>query len=62
MPGVIRQAARYGVAQRIVDLCTFDITQHPWRCGGLFDAIITDPPCTSSRSTSPLASMKRPGL
>lgn len=45
-PGVIRAAAQYGVAQRIVDLCTFDVTRHPWRCGGLFDAIITDPPCT----------------
>ncbi|KAG9316557.1 tRNA guanosine-2'-O-methyltransferase [Chiua virens] len=43
-PGVVRQAARYGVAQRIMDLCTFDVTHHPWRCGGLFDAIITDPP------------------
>jgi len=28
----------------VVDLCTFDITRNPWRCGGLFDAIITDPP------------------
>ncbi|KAH8982687.1 hypothetical protein EDB92DRAFT_1819775 [Lactarius akahatsu] len=27
-----------------LDLCTFDITRNPWRCGGLFDAIITDPP------------------
>jgi len=32
------------VAQRIVDLCTFDVTRNPWRCGELFDAIITDPP------------------
>jgi len=46
-PGIIRAAAQYGVAQRIIDLCTFDVTRHPWRCGGLFDAIITDPPCTS---------------
>lgn len=22
-----------------------DVTQHPWRSGDLFDAIITDPPC-----------------
>ncbi|KAF8554733.1 tRNA guanosine-2'-O-methyltransferase [Imleria badia] len=43
-PGIIRAAAQYGVAQRIIDLCTFDVTRHPWRCGGLFDAIITDPP------------------
>ena len=44
-PGIIRAAAQYGVARRIVDLCTFDVTRNPWRCGGLFDAIITDPPC-----------------
>lgn len=44
-PGVYRAATQYGVAQRIIDLCTFDITNHPWRCGGVFDAIITDPPC-----------------
>ncbi|THU96445.1 hypothetical protein K435DRAFT_819440 [Dendrothele bispora CBS 962.96] len=25
-------------------LLTFDITHNPWRCGGLFDAIVTDPP------------------
>ncbi len=30
-----------------MDLSTFDVTQNPWRCGELFDAIITDPPCTS---------------
>ncbi|KAK0485728.1 tRNA guanosine-2'-O-methyltransferase [Armillaria novae-zelandiae] len=43
-PGIIRAATQYGVATRIIDLCTFDITQNPWRCGDLFDAIITDPP------------------
>ncbi|KAH9993243.1 tRNA guanosine-2'-O-methyltransferase [Russula vinacea] len=43
-PGIMRAAAQYGVRQRILDLCTFDITRNPWRCGGLFDAIITDPP------------------
>jgi len=43
-PGIIRAAAQYGVAHRIVDLCTFDVTHNPWRCGELFDAIITDPP------------------
>ncbi|KAH7921404.1 tRNA guanosine-2'-O-methyltransferase [Leucogyrophana mollusca] len=42
--GIIRAATQYGVADKIVDLCTFDITHNPWRCGGLFDAIITDPP------------------
>lgn len=44
-PGIKRAAAQYGVEQRIVDLCTFDVTQNPWRCGELFDAIVTDPPC-----------------
>ena len=44
-PGVIRAATQYNTACRIVDLCTFDVTRHPWRCGGLFDAIVTDPPC-----------------
>ncbi|KAI0335002.1 tRNA guanosine-2'-O-methyltransferase [Cubamyces sp. BRFM 1775] len=43
-PGIIRAAAQYGIANRIMDLCTFDVTQNPWRCGGLFDAIVTDPP------------------
>lgn len=41
----MRAAAQYGVRERILDLCTFDITRNPWRCGGLFDAIVTDPPC-----------------
>ncbi|PFH46176.1 hypothetical protein AMATHDRAFT_77781 [Amanita thiersii Skay4041] len=43
-PGVIRAAKQYGVSQRIIDLCTFDVTHNPWRCGSLFDAIVTDPP------------------
>ncbi|KAJ3570013.1 hypothetical protein NP233_g4681 [Leucocoprinus birnbaumii] len=43
-PGVIRAATQYGVASRIIDLCTFDVTHNPWRCGELFDAIVTDPP------------------
>ncbi|KAI9510945.1 tRNA guanosine-2'-O-methyltransferase [Russula earlei] len=43
-PGIMGAAAQYGVRRRILDLCTFDITRNPWRCGGLFDAIITDPP------------------
>ena len=45
-PGIIRSANQYGVASRIVDLITMDVTQHPWRSGDLFDAIVTDPPCT----------------
>ena len=44
-PGVIRAATQYGTASRIVDLATFDVTHNPWRCGELFDAIVTDPPC-----------------
>ena len=44
-PGIIRASGQYGVDKRIVDLCTFDVTRNPWRCGGFFDAIITDPPC-----------------
>jgi len=43
-PGIMRSAAQYGTKSRIADLATFDMTQHPWRRGGLFDAIITDPP------------------
>ncbi|KAJ7045462.1 S-adenosyl-L-methionine-dependent methyltransferase [Mycena alexandri] len=43
-PGVLRAAKQYGVADRIVDLCTFDVTRNPWRCGDLFDTIVTDPP------------------
>ncbi|KAI0930157.1 hypothetical protein AcW1_008911 [Taiwanofungus camphoratus] len=43
-PGIIRAASQYNVADRIVDLCTFDVTHNPWRCGNLFDAIVTDPP------------------
>jgi len=47
-PGILRAAAQYGIRERILDLCTFDITRNPWRCGALFDAIITDPPCKLS--------------
>ena len=47
VPGVLRAAQQYGIASRIVDLATFDITNNPWRCGDLFDAIVTDPPCMS---------------
>ncbi|KAH8982684.1 tRNA guanosine-2'-O-methyltransferase [Lactarius akahatsu] len=36
-PGILRAATQYGVRERILDLCTFDITRNPWRCGGLFD-------------------------
>ncbi|KAG8680072.1 hypothetical protein FRC08_016556 [Ceratobasidium sp. 394] len=43
-PGIRRAAHQYGVQNRILDLCTFDVTQGPLRRGGLFDAIVTDPP------------------
>ena len=46
-PGIMRAAAQYGVEKRILDLCTFDVTHNPLRFGGLFDAILTDPPCKS---------------
>ncbi|KAK4055764.1 hypothetical protein OIV83_000311 [Microbotryomycetes sp. JL201] len=37
-------AKQYGVEDRILDCATFDMTQHPFRTGELFDAIVTDPP------------------
>ncbi|GAA5821891.1 hypothetical protein JCM11251_004765 [Rhodosporidiobolus azoricus] len=37
-------AEQYGVTHRMVDCCSFDMTQHPWRTGEIFDAIVTDPP------------------
>ncbi|CAE7222933.1 unnamed protein product [Rhizoctonia solani] len=43
-PGIRKAAAQYGVLSRVLDLCTFDVTQGPLRRGGLFDAIVTDPP------------------
>ncbi|KAK2467888.1 hypothetical protein APHAL10511_000183 [Amanita phalloides] len=43
-PGVIRAATQYEISSKILDLCTFDVTQNPWRLGELFDAIVTDPP------------------
>ncbi|KAJ3984730.1 tRNA guanosine-2'-O-methyltransferase [Lentinula detonsa] len=43
-PGIFRAASQYGVASRIIDICTFDVTNNPWRRGELFDAIVTDPP------------------
>ncbi|VDC06429.1 unnamed protein product [Peniophora sp. CBMAI 1063] len=43
-PGIMRAAAQYEVDKRVLDLCTFDVTRNPLRCGGFFDAIVTDPP------------------
>lgn len=45
VPGVYRSAEQYGVRERVVDCVVFDVTRNPWRCGGIFDAIVTDPPC-----------------
>ncbi|KAH9942477.1 tRNA guanosine-2'-O-methyltransferase [Epithele typhae] len=62
-PGIVRAAAQYGVANRIADLLTFDVTQNPWRCGDLFDAIVTDPPCnraSASNHPQPLRAKSHP--
>ncbi|ELU42696.1 RNA methylase [Rhizoctonia solani AG-1 IA] len=42
-PEIRKAATQYGVLPRVLDLCTFDVTQGPLRRGGLFDAIVTDP-------------------
>ncbi|KZT10705.1 tRNA guanosine-2'-O-methyltransferase [Laetiporus sulphureus 93-53] len=60
-PGIIRAAEQYGIADRIVDLCTFDVTRNPWRCGELFDAIITDPPYGVRAGAKRLGRKARPG-
>jgi len=60
--GVIRAAAQYGVVSRILDLCTFDVTWNPWRCGELFDAIITDPPYGVRAGAKQLGRKKEPSL
>ncbi|SCV70748.1 BQ2448_3510 [Microbotryum intermedium] len=41
---VYTSAEQYGFRNRIIDCCSFDLTQHPLRTGELFDAIMTDPP------------------
>ena len=55
-PGVFRAATKYGLRNRILDCLTFDVTRNGWRRGGLFDAIITDPPCKHEILLSVLAS------
>lgn len=37
-------AAQYGVTDKLLDFAIFDMTQHPWRTDGIFDAILCDPP------------------
>ncbi|KAG8997661.1 hypothetical protein FRB93_014021 [Tulasnella sp. JGI-2019a] len=49
--GIFKAASQYGVADRIIDCATFDITNHPWRRGEIFDAIVTDPPCEFPSTT-----------
>jgi len=61
-PGVIRAAAQYGVASRVLDLCTFDVTRNPLRRGELFDAIITDPPYGVRAGAKRLGRKKEPPL
>lgn len=43
--GIMVSASQYNLTDKIIDLCTFDVTNNPLRCGELFDAILTDPPC-----------------
>ncbi|KAH9817486.1 hypothetical protein DFH28DRAFT_1081167 [Melampsora americana] len=35
-------AAQYGVSDKLLDFAIFDMTQHPWRTDGFFDAILCD--------------------
>ncbi|WFD33340.1 tRNA (guanine(10)-N(2))-methyltransferase [Malassezia cuniculi] len=49
--GIARSAKQYGLQGRILDCAVFDTTHSPWRApfrtssgGGIFDAIVTDPP------------------
>ncbi|WFD45493.1 tRNA (guanine(10)-N(2))-methyltransferase [Malassezia furfur] len=49
--GIALSAKQYGLTGRILDTITFDMTHAPWRSpfcdgggGGIFDAIVTDPP------------------
>lgn len=43
--GVMRSASQYGLQGKIMDCLGCDMTQHPWRTGGIFDAIVTDRKC-----------------
>ncbi|KAK0547906.1 hypothetical protein OC846_004680 [Tilletia horrida] len=42
--GINRAANQYGLQHLVLDGLGADMTQHPWRRGGLFDAIVADPP------------------
>lgn len=43
-PNVMASATQYGVEHLLLDCVSSDISQHPWRGAGLFDAIVADPP------------------
>ncbi|KAF8320856.1 tRNA guanosine-2'-O-methyltransferase [Clavulina sp. PMI_390] len=59
--GTLRAATQYGVAHRLVDSLTFDVTRNPWRCGELFDAIVTDPPYGVRAGAKRLGGKKKNG-
>ncbi|KAE8240888.1 hypothetical protein A4X03_0g8273 [Tilletia caries] len=42
--GLSRAAGQYGLQDLVVDGLGADMTQHPWRRGGIFDAIVAVPP------------------
>ncbi|KAE8260198.1 hypothetical protein A4X13_0g502 [Tilletia indica] len=42
--GLSRAAGQYGLEDLVLDGLGADMTQHPWRRGGIFDAIVADPP------------------
>ncbi|ORX34805.1 S-adenosyl-L-methionine-dependent methyltransferase [Kockovaella imperatae] len=44
MPGMLRAAAQYGVADKFLGMMCYDVTLNPIRRGGWIDAIVTDPP------------------
>jgi len=44
IPGIYRAADQYGLRSLVMDCATFDVTRSPWRCGDIFDGIVTDPP------------------
>ncbi|KAG8812167.1 hypothetical protein FRC17_002165 [Serendipita sp. 399] len=60
-PGIFRSASQYGVLDRILDCCTFDITRSPLRRGNFLDAIISDPPYGVRAGAKRLGRAKRDG-
>lgn len=41
---VLNSAKQYGLEHHFLDFICADMSQHPWRASGLFDAIVADPP------------------